>query len=266
MASAVEVLQSLQERISQTNERGLLDVETQKLYFTQSRGLLYVAYYGSSYDETYSDFLQTICIPEIAAQLGALTIQGPDEGANGTRNWDFTGLIDSGTNFPCLNTFFVEPTEPDHHNQTVIGADYEEEGQIGHLLTKMPALQSLTVPSAPEAGFFERAEHPLAILRVESGYDHQNFVANFSRSDCFPHLRMLDFGDYSQRYMVNYVQQCTPFADYEALFRSQAFRNITGRGFILRNSVLSAVQLAELRRMQSSVPFYVTHSYGEYIR
>lgn len=266
MASATEQLQSLQERISQTSERSLLDVEMQKLYFTHSRGLLYVAYYGSSYNETYADFLQTICIPEIAEQLGELTIQGPDEGANGTRNWDFSGLVDSGVEFPRLNTFFVEPTEPDHHNQTIIGADYEEEGQIGHLLTQMPALQFLTVPSAPDADFFERGEHPLAILRVESGYDHQSFIANFSRSSCFPHLRMLDFGDYNQRYMEDYVQQCTPFADYEALFRSQAFRNISGRGFVLRNSVLSAVQLAELRRMQSSVPFYVIHCYGEYIR
>ena len=262
MASVAEHLQRLQERIGLTNGRGPLDVETQKLYFTQSQGLFYVAYYGSDYD----DFLETICQPEVAVQLGALTIQGPDKGANGTRNWDFTALIESGTEFPCLNSLFVEPTEPGRHNQTIIGADYEEEGQIGRMLARMPALQSLTVPSAPDAGFFERAEHPLAILRVESGYDHQSFIANFSRSSCFPHLRLLDFGDYNQRYMEDYAQQCTPFADYQALFRSPAFRNITGQGFSLRNSVLAAAQLADLRQLHDQVPFYVIQSYGEYVR
>lgn len=163
-----------------------------------------------------------------------------------------------------MTTFFVEPTAPEHHNKSIVGVDYEEDGQIGSLLSLMPLLKVLTVPSAPDNSFFERAEHPLAVLRVDSGFSHQNFVRNFSKSTCFTQMKMLDFGDYNQRYMKNYPEECTPLLDYEELFKSQAFQRMNS--FHLRNSELTIEQLTELGQLRQEVSFYVIQAHGEYIR
>ncbi|MBV9849987.1 MAG: hypothetical protein JO250_09980 [Armatimonadetes bacterium] len=264
MTSVLEQLQELQQSICDTNAPDASPEHTEKLYFLQSHGLFHIEFYGVPGEAAYTECLHVLCAADVAAQLCSITLRGPDEGANGTRNWDLTAMVEAGTEFPHLKAFFVESMSPEHHNQSIIGADYEEAGQISHLLVKMPAIESLTVPSAPDAGFFQRGTRPLSFLRVESGYDHQNFILNLGHSDCFPGLRMLDFGDFSQRYMDDYQQHCTPFNHYEQLFQSQAFTSV--RGFNLRNSVLSADQLARLRRLRPKVQFYVVQTYGEYIR
>ncbi len=264
MASAEEQLFKLQQIISQTNDPQGPDEYTETVYFTQFQGLFHVEYYGSSYEGTYQSLLQTLCDPDVAGKLKSLAIRGPDEGANGTRNWDFTPLIEAQAEFSNLTTFFVEPTAPEHHNQSIIGVDYEEEGQISSLLSQMPSLKALTIPSAPDDSFFERPEHPLAVLRVDSGFSHQNFIHNFSKSTCFAQIKMLDFGDYNQRYMENYSEECTPLPDYEELFKSQAFQRMNC--FNLRNPGLTAEQLAQLAQIRQEVSFYVIQAHGEYIR
>src|ERR1043165_4764398 len=122
-------------------------------------------------------------------------------GANGTRNWDFTPLVESSAVFPQPTSFFIEPSAPEHHNQTIIAKDYDEDGMIARLLTRFPRIESLTTPSAPNASFFEIGIRPLVYLRVDAGYDTQNFILNLSKSSCFPSLRLLDYGDYNERYM-----------------------------------------------------------------
>ncbi len=264
MTTVSERLQALQQSISRRNEPDQMDEDTEKLYFTESQGLFYVEFFGLPGGEAYNECLQAICEPTVAPHLRSLAFRGPDEGANGTRNWDLTEIIASGSEFPALNSLFVEPTSPEHHNQSIIGSDYEEEGQIGRLLAKTPALKSLTVPSAPDAGFFQAGTRPLLILRIDSGYDHQDFIANMSRAACFPKLRMLDFGDYSQRYMENYQKQCTPFGDYELLFKSATF---TGVGRLnLRNALLSADQLRQLHELRQDLQLFAIEAHGEYVR
>lgn len=264
MTLAEEQLFELQQSIGRANDPQRTDEYVQKLYVMQLQELFYVEYYGSSYGDAYFDLLQTLCVPDVARALKSLAVRGPDEGTNGTRNWDFTPLIEAQAEFSNLTTFFVEPTAPEHHNQSIIGTDYEEEGQIGSLLDQMPLLKTLTVPSAPDRSFFERPEHSLAVLRVDSGYGHQSFVRNFSRSCCFTQLRMLDFGDYNQRYMENYLEECTPLSDYEELFKSQAFQRMNRLN--LRNPNLTDEQLAQLRQLRQKVSFYVIQAHGEYIR
>lgn len=264
MASAGEQLLTLQQSISRQNDPQWPDDYIQTLYFTEVEELFHVEYCGPFYEDTYQNLLQTLCIPDVAGKLKSLAIRGPDEGANGTRNWDFTALIEAQADFSNLTTFSVEPTAPEHHNKSIVGIDYEEDGQIGSLLSLMPLLKALTVPSAPDASFFKRPEHPLAVLRVDSGFSHQNFVRNFSESICFTQMKMLDFGDYNQRYMKNYPEECTPLSDYEELFKSQAFQRMNG--FYLRNSELTAEQLTQLGQLRQEVSFYVIQAHGKYVR
>ena len=247
MQHVIARLSELQRAIAGGDFPTLLDQEVSKLYFAEIQGLLHVEYYGPHWNEPGEPFdclIDLLCDAGAAAGIRSLTFRGPDEGANGTRNWDFTGLLASDVIFPNLTTFCVEPTQPEHHNQTILAEVYEEEGMIGRLLDRMPALESLTVPSAPDCSFFTRPRHPLRRLRVDTGYDHQDFIRNLSASSCFPHLELLDFGDYNQRYMEDYMDRCTRFEDYRELARSRGFESV--RLFILRNASLSAEQWSEL--------------------
>lgn len=244
MTAAIKQLDLVQQTISARNEREWDDESCEKLLFCPIDGLLHVEFYGTPFDESFEKFLEALCEPGLAAQVRSLVFSGPDEGTNGTRNWDFTRLLESEVTFPNLLTLVVKPTLPDDHNETIIARDYEEEGQIARLLAKAPALKSLTVPSAPDESFFKFEAHPLTYLRVESGYDTQNFILNLSQSHCFPKLRKLDFGDYNPRYAEETAKGCTSFEHFEQLFRSEAFSSI--EVFFLRNSILPPEKLGEL--------------------
>lgn len=264
MPTARELLQRLQYTVSQTNDRGYDAASTRRVYFAETYGQLYVEFYGSPFDETYDALLQTICTAEVAGCLRSLALLGPDEGANGTRNWDLTYIVESGKTFPQMTAFFVEPTALEHHNQSIIGRVYDEEGQIGQMLTRMPVLRSLTVPSAPDVSFFQTRSSPLQFLQVDTGYAHQDFLLNLSRSSCFPELMLLDFGDYNLRNRGDYHAMCSPFEHYEQLFCSNAFEGV--RRFNLRNSALSPEQLAYLHSLLPTLQFYVIQAYGDYVR
>lgn len=264
MTSVQEQLQRLQQSVSDRSDPEVSDEYAEKVYFVESHGLFHVDFYGSPFEESYEEFLQTLCASNIAAHLRSVSLRGPDEGANGTRNWDLTQIIQSEAVFPRLTSFFIELTAPEHHNQTIIGCDYDEDGQIARLIAKTPVLQSLTVPSAPNADFFAGQTGPLTNLRVESGYNHQNFMRNLSQSSRFPGLRLLDFGDFSQRYLENYAEQCTPFDDYRQLFQSQAFATV--KKFTLRNSALAPEQLRELHALRKDLQFFTIQTHGEYVR
>ena len=259
----LERFRSVQQFITRQSHPSLLDEWAEKLYFAEVDGLLHVEFYGSPYEESFEAFSSLLMDATVAAILRSLAFRGPDEGANGTRNWDFSRLLESGVVFPNLTSLFVEPTTPEHHNQTIVGPVYDEEGQIGRFLAKTPVLQSLTVPCAPNSSFFQQGTRPLALLRVDTGYDHQNFVQNLSRSACFPELRLLDFGDYSQRY-INYPAACTPFEHYVQLATSPPFAPV--RKLVLRNTVLTPDQVQQLRDARPDVTLRLVQCYGEYVR
>lgn len=225
---------------------------------------LHIEFYGLTFGPFFEKFLETLCAPAVAACVGSLVFDGPDEGANGVRDWDFSPLLQREVHFPRLQTLEIVPSTPDQHNQTVVGKFYEEDGQIARLLVQAPALKHLVVPSAPNATFFQIGSRLLQTLRVESGYDTCNFIPNLSQSSNFPDLRALDFGDYSQTYMENYRDDCTPFEHYEQLFRSPAFASV--RQFTLRNSILSEQQLKHLARLTDNCSFMALQCHGDHVR
>jgi hypothetical protein len=263
MKTVLPQLRNLQQHFSDRNEEWWPDEKCEKLFLTETNGLVHIEFYGRTFDESFWDFSRKLCQPEVAVVIKSLVFRGPDEGANGTKNWDFSMLLHNDVIFPNLTSLLIEPTQLHHHNQSIIGASYEEDGMIAALTNKMPQLESLTVPSAPNSSFFTKTKEGLRWLRIESGYAHQNFIQNLSRSKALPNLASFDFGDYCQNYIENYQDNCTPFAHYVELFQSQAFANISY--FRLRNPSLSQEQLRDLKRLRSDLEFHVVQESGAYM-
>lgn len=225
---------------------------TERLFFTQVEGFWFVDYFGDSW-EFFPDLLTLLATPELAETLRWLSLRGLDTGANGTREWDFTPLLETKAQFPCLQSLQIARTPPENHNHFIVGRGYEESGQLGALLDRMPALIELWTPSAPNATFCERVAHPLQRLYMDCGYDHQNFIENLARSDCFPLLKHFEFSDSAQFYLEDWQESCVPFAHYEQLLRSESLPSLVR--FFLRHSHLSEAQLAVLKGLRPGLGF-----------
>lgn len=264
MVEALKLLKEFQNLLNERNEPDKeYDEYVEKLSIFENAGLFYLTYYGMPFNQPFQDLLlKVLAAPEVATRIRNLTFLGPDEGANGTRNWDFSPLLETDVEFPELTTLFIEPGEPDHHNQPIVAKSYDEEGMLGKFLLKAPKLSSLTSPTAPDGTFFKVGERPIYYLRIETGYDHQNFIHNLSQSSSFPQLRALDFGDFNDRYMPDYQNYCTPFEHYRQLFESEAFSGI--KVFNLRNSILIPDQLSELKAVRKNLAIKLIQSYSYY--
>lgn len=228
--------------------------------------LLHVELYGDPCSEEYKELLSTVAGRRVAVCLASLQLRGPDEGANGTRNWDLSPLLDSASSLPQLRTFSVEQTKPGDHNRSIIGKGYDEEGQLTELLAKSPQLTNLTSPSTPGPSFFEVGERPLRHLNFDAGYDHQNFILNLSRSSCFPQLYVLEYGEFSEieRYRDQPCNECTPHEHFEELFHSGAFAGV--EAFVLRNPDLTIEQIAHLKRLRPQMQFKEIRWSSGYVR
>lgn len=218
---------------------------------------------GNSDSEAFRMFLEFICKQENADRIVSMRFGGPDEGANGTKNWDFEQVANSNVMFPNLKRFDVQLSDYADHNRSIIGKDYYEDGIIAKLLVKMPALVSLSVPSAPDKSFFEIACHPLEDLRLQAGYDNQNFIRNLAQSNNFQSLISLDYSDVMD--FNNATKDCyTSFEDFKVLFTSSTFSTV--RRFVLRNSMLNKEQLIELQCLNKNIQFmYVDAKHGQYV-
>jgi len=260
---ALRRLAELQHALSREADPNRWDEEGPRLLLGETGGLVDLAFYGSPFDDPFFDLQEILAEPEVAPQVRSLSFRGPDAGANGTRHWDFGPLVGSEAHFPGLRSLFIEPTLPEHHNASILGEGYEEDGMLAGLLQRMPALERLTSPSAPDQRFFEVGARPLAYLRVETGYDRQDFLRNFNASSCFPGLQVLEFGDFDDRSAPEYPESCATYEEYGALFRSAAFAPV--KYFILRNPALSREQLQALKALRPKLLFRVIHSHGEYL-
>ena len=261
--NAIMGLDALQKAVAQRNDPDAMDSHIERVYYSNVDGLLHVEFYGLTFDDSYFDFLYTLRSPDVAQHLKSIALRGPDEGANGTRNWDLVPLVETGVTFSQLTTFFIEPNAPEHHNRTIVAQDYDEAGVLARLLTAAPMLEALTVPSAPDGSFFEVGTRPLWYLRIDAGYDAQSFIPNLSKSSCFPNLRSLDYGDYNERYMDDYPNGCTPCEHYQVLLQSPAAASIGT--FVLRNSICTPQELSKLRALRKDMSIRVVQSYGDYI-
>ncbi len=115
---------------------------------------VFVDFFGEPFSEEYSQFLLSLRSPETSKTLAAVRMSGPDEGSNGTKNWDLSELVAGEHLFPMLRSFHVERGLPGEHNRAIVAESYEEDGVLARLLEKAPDLMSLSSPSAPDSDFF----------------------------------------------------------------------------------------------------------------
>jgi uncharacterized protein (TIGR02996 family) len=196
-------------------------------------GLLDVRYSGSWEDEV----LAFLASREVAPVLRSLRLLGGTwEGGDGVRPINLGVLLKAGHEFSNLVLF--EVTQQGEHGVPWIGGLDGERGMLGRLLAKMPVLETLISPSAPNASFFRVGQRPIVCLNIVAGSAHQGFIGNLARSTCFPELRTLIWNDYR-----------TPFADYLALFQSPAIAKV--ERMVLRDVNLTPAQVRQLREIRS---------------
>ncbi len=231
------------------------DAETHQAEVSvNSDGTFYLDYYTIWHND-YADELKGLPVFSFIMEkphcetIKKLLITSEDEGVNGTQNWDLDPIISSDNNLPNLHTLVFPSNTEKNHNRIIITYDdyYEENGGIGLLLDKCPNLRKLVIASAPNEHFFNRKNHPLELLSVQSGYDHQDFIANLSKSDAFPNLKELHFRDYAERYMDNFKDQTTPAKDFITLLQSENLSQL--KKVVLIDSILDEEQKKELLAM-----------------
>ena len=259
----IKRLSDFQKELNQRNKNYAdYDEYIEKLLVFENAGLFYLDFYGLPFEQSFQDYLELLSDVEVAAKVKSLTFFSPDRGLNGTRSWSFSPLLETEVEFPQLTTLFIEPGEPTQHNNPIVAKIYDEEGMLGTFLSKAPKLGSLTSPSATDSIFFSVDRRPLYYIRIESGYDHRNFILNLSHSSNLPDLRTLDFGDYNQRYMAEYTNDCTPFEHYKQLFESEVCATL--KTFYLRNSQLTTDEAAILRAIRKDLSVYFIESNTRY--
>jgi hypothetical protein len=259
-------LEQLQHKLSAPAEGYLDSTLYARLSVIAFDGLLHVDFFGSPFNQAYHELCRALAHPAVAERLASIVLRGPDEGANGTCNWNLSVLVVEDITYPALKLFSIQQNGPADHNRMIVAADFDEAGILGQLLQRAPVLDTLIAPSAPDASFFTIRDHPLRYLNVDAGYDTQHFIGNLAHSTCFPSLQHLEFGDYHETYLDAFPQGCTSFSEYEQLFRSQVATNL--RSLTLRNPICSAQELAALRSLQSArnLQFKVVRFSCEYFR
>src|SRR5262245_26327301 len=166
-----------------------------RLWVGQTPDGLFVDFFGSPMDEGLDALLDALAAPEVSANLVGATLRGPDEGANGTCNWNLRPFVDAVASLPRLRTFAVEQGGSSDHNTHIIAEDYEEGGVLGRLLDKAPSLERLEVPSCPGPNFFQTDVRPLHSVSVRAGYHHQGFIDKLANATNLPRLRSIEYGE-----------------------------------------------------------------------
>lgn len=250
-----------------------------KIEFSKIGKLFSLSFYGDGYDDdpsikatefdyetnfAFCRFLDFISEHQNAENIISLHFGGKDEGANGTKSWFFDRILNSKVIFPNLKIFSVQLTDLGDHNQSIIDHQFsmEESGVIAKLISKMPILESLIIPSAPDQSFFEIGKHPLSYLKVQAGYDHQNFIENLSESDNFYQLSVLDYTEVIDVFDKQ-DEEYTYFESFKKLFQSKTFSSI--QSFILRGSILTKDQLFELQKSNNVQFFNIIIKGGRYV-
>ncbi|KFG96096.1 hypothetical protein GQ56_0117125 [Burkholderia paludis] len=226
------------------------------------RAGLHVRYFGGAWDEPFDWMLQCLAERDVAACVTDLAFSGPDEGANGSREWDFGPLLDSDAQFPMLRSLYVRPTEPADRNQSMIvrrGRIMQEGGEIARFVAKAPFLAELTVPNAPDAAFFAVPLAHLNRLRIGGGSDTQQFIDRLAGSDSLPSLGWLDFSESTELHSTwkhrRDAGSVTSFDAYERLLRSPAGQRL--HTLALRNTCLDREALDALQALHPRLSFSV---------
>lgn len=268
-------LLKLQESIYQYHK----DIEPRFL-FSKGGKYMDVLFYGDGYDEKpqlkaekfgeYYNFgfcalLDFLSIQENANNIRSLKFDGPDTGANGIKEWNFTRLLNSSVTFPNLKEFEVAFTDLGNHNLSLIDNGQFSEAGISKLLSKIPNLETLILPSAPDSSFFN-VKNKLAELKIQAGCDHQNFIENLANSNNFKHLNALDYSEKFDHFNDFTSEDYTSFESFKKLFKSSVVKKSESRfHFTLRNSNLTTDQLFELQSIKDIQFLYVQCKPGQYV-
>lgn len=274
----LEALKKLQADILQyenQQEYGYMVGYSPKLMFYQVGNLFDVVLYSDGYDDdanvkasdmdyegnfAFCALLDLLTIQDNADRLLSIEFTGQDEGANGIKSWVFDRIINSEVHFPNLKIFKVQLTNLGDHNLNIIdGGNLEEKGVLAKLLAKMPSLETMIVPSAPDKSFFEIGEHLLSYLKVQSGLNSQDFIINLAASNNLVNLKTIDYAEQIEFEYNSDEIEYTPLSDFKQMFLSQGFASV-GR-FVLRNSKLEKNQLLELRDL-NKVQFLCVNAHG----
>jgi hypothetical protein len=229
------------------------DYCSSRLLVADLNGGLAVHYFGEDHDP-WAATAKMLAKADIAKHIVSLRIDGPDQGANGCREWRFDPILKMQPLFENLHDFWIRPTATSDHNFSMV-----EDGQLAELLALMPNLVNLTVPQAPEAGFFD-AQYPfLKSVRVGMDWRTRGFVAHLARADTLQALWTLDFTDSLAPFLAYDKQDAewdsTPFEDYKALFTSPVGEKL--RMLRLRNTRLTEAQYVELQALNPDLQFSV---------
>ena len=244
-----------------TPDEDVLSVD--RLCVTRFGQLAHINFYGDPFGESFRELLEVLTDEPVAKCVASLVLCGPDEGSNGTRNWDLTTLAQSRAFYPNLRCLSIEQTKPGDHNISIVAHSYDEDGVIASLLSKAPALEVLITPSAPSPDFFRIGSETLTRLSVDAGYDHQRFISNLARSLSFPKLWSLEFGEYRETYMDDFSSLVTPFADYRELFSSRAFESV--KVFRWRSPSCSSEEMSEVKALTKDCQVQVVRWSAEWI-
>lgn len=216
-------------------------------------GMLAVDYYGSEY-AGWDEFETALARPGIADHIGQLRIHGPDQGANGLKDWNFSGLIAAAPRFARLVDFQIGISDPGDHNQACVVDD-----QLPALLALMPALRNLVLPQSPEPAFFDLAMPDLKTIRTGGDFRTRGFIRALAGATNLPALVFVDFTDSLAPFMEQEPQppewDSTPFADYEALFDSPIMDRFWG--LRLRNARLTEAQYRALQARRPKCQFSI---------
>ena len=238
-----------------------------------------IIFYGEGYDDDFSvhssnfepkelnfgfcafqDFLI-----ENSNKIISLIFSGPDVGANGTREWNFSRIVNSNVTFDNLKIFKVALTEVGDHNQSVIGEYGEEGGMIAKLVSKMPKLEELILPSAPNEDFFKIPNLNISHLTIQAGYGHQNFIENLANSTNITNLTSLDYAEPFDHFGDLEDEEFTSFVSFKKLFTSEVF-SINNFHLKLRENRLNKEQLKELQKINNIQLLHIKTESGKYIR
>jgi hypothetical protein len=154
---------------------------------------LHVQYDGEVWEGAFEILLDAIA--RAASDIVSLKFVGDDAGANGLRAHDFAPLLATDAVFPNLKQLLIRPSDVGSHCLCQV-----EENQLPELVARCSNLESLTLPQAPEAAFFNCSLLRLRELRIGMGWELYQFIANFARaskkgSQFLPALQSFDFTD-----------------------------------------------------------------------
>jgi hypothetical protein len=240
-------------------ERGVLnrlidpDCCSSRLMVADLNGGLALHYFGEDH-EPWEATVKLLAQADIVKHIVSLRIDGPDQGSNGCREWRFDPILKAEPVFENLRDFWIRPTATSDHNFSMT-----EDGQLSQLLALMPELVNLTVPQAPEAGFFKTRYAHLRSITVGMDWRTRRFIGELAKAETLPSLTSLDFTDSLAPFLAKEAQEAewdsTPFEDYCAMLQSPVGAKL--RMLRLRNTRLTEAQYLQLQAIRPHLQFSV---------